>query len=116
MAVDKDLFRLKHIRESIAKIQTLVGILKTYDTFETRWIEQDALIRNFEIIGEASNHVSERLRKSYPNLPWNEMRAMRNFMTHQYFGLQLDTIWDTAVNDIPVLKIQIEEIIANLEK
>lgn len=44
------------------------------------------------------------------------MRAMRNFMTHQYFGLQLDTIWETAVNDIPLLKIQIDHIIDELQK
>lgn len=82
MAVDKDLFRLEHIQESIKKIQKLVGILKTYDAFEERWIEQDSVIRNFEIIGEASIHLSEKLRSSYPDIPWNEMRGMRNFMAH----------------------------------
>lgn len=116
MSVEKDLFRLQHIRESIAKIEKLVGILQDYDAFESRWIEQDSVIRNFEIIGEASNHISEKLRLNYPELPWNEMRAMRNFMTHQYFGLQLDTIWETAVNDIPLLKIQIDHIIDELQK
>ncbi|HET8736263.1 MAG TPA: DUF86 domain-containing protein [Pricia sp.] len=115
MAVDKDLFRLEHIQESIKKIEKLVDILETYDAFEQKWIEQDSVIRNFEIIGEASNHLSEKLRNSYPEMPWNEMRGMRNFMAHEYFGLQLDTIWDAAVKEIPILGEQIKEILQNLK-
>lgn len=116
MAVDKDLFRLGHIEECINKIQQLVNLLETYDNFEERWIEQHALIRLFEIIGEASNHVSDDTEEQYPAIAWKEMKGMRNFMTHEYFGLQLDTIWDAAVNDIPTLKNQIQQIIQNLEK
>jgi len=115
MEVDKDLFRLGHIQECIDKIGKLVEILKTYEDFEAKWIEQDAVVRNLEIIGEASNHISEGLRNKYPELPWSEMRGMRNFMAHEYFGLQLDTIWNTAVNDMPVLKEQIQKIIKDLE-
>ena len=113
MAADKDLFRLEHMLRSIEKIETLVKILETYKKFEENWIEQDAIIRNFEIMGEASNHVSNDIKEKYPEVVWNELRGMRNFMTHEYFGLQLDTIWDTAENDLPVLKKQIEEIIEN---
>lgn len=116
MKVDKDLFRLGHIQECIEKIGKLVEMLHTYENFEAKWVEQDAIIRNFEIIGEASNHISESLRNKYPSLPWQEMRGMRNFMAHEYFGLQLDTIWETAVKDIPVLKEQIEHIIQNLKR
>lgn len=94
----------------------MVKILEVFDNFEKNWIERDALIRNFEIIGEASIHISEKTKNIYPNVAWEEMRGMRNFMTHEYFGLQLDTIWDTAVNDIPLLKAQIQDIIEALEK
>ncbi|QLE00368.1 DUF86 domain-containing protein [Galbibacter sp. BG1] len=114
--MNKNLFRLEHILESIFKIEELVKIVKDFNTFEKRWIEQDAIIRNFEIIGEASNHISEGIKNEYPKVPWNEMRGMRNFMTHEYFGLQLDTIWDAAVNDIPILKRQIIEICEKLKK
>ena len=79
----------------------MVKIIKTYDNFEEKWIEQDSVIRNLEIIGEASNHISDDLKQKYPDVAWNQMKGMRNFMTHEYFGLQLDTIWDAAVNDIP---------------
>lgn len=90
--------------------------LKTYENFEENWIEQDALIRNLEIIGEASNHISETLKQQYPKIAWKQMKAMRNFMTHEYFGLQLDTIWDTAINDLPLLKIQVDQIVQHLSK
>ncbi|WP_461532905.1 HepT-like ribonuclease domain-containing protein [Sinomicrobium sp.] len=95
----------------IRKIEELVDLLNTYDNFEKKWVEQYAIIRNFEIIGEASSHISDDLKSQYPEIFWNEMKGMRDFMIHEYFGLQLDTIWDTAVNDIPVLKQQIQSIV-----
>ena len=99
----------------IDKFGVLVDRLSTYENFEKKWIEQDAMIRNFEIIGEASSHISEELKKQFPSIEWKKMKAMRNFMTHQYFGLQLDTIWDTAINDLPYLKKQIDEVLAFFE-
>lgn len=63
MEIDKNLFRLGHIEECIKKIEELVDILKTYENIEKKWIEQDSVIRNFEIIGEASNHISDDLKE-----------------------------------------------------
>lgn len=111
---NKDLFRLEHILESIEKILHLVSKLNTLENFETQWIEQDALIRNFEIIGEASSHVSVHLKENFPEISWKELKGMRNFIIHEYFGLQLDTIWETAIYDLPILKAQIQKIIASL--
>jgi uncharacterized protein with HEPN domain len=111
MEVNKNLFRLTHISECIEKIEILTQRLHNYDNFEKQWVERDAMIRNFEIIGEASNHISEDLKEKYPDVAWNQMKGMRNFITHEYFGLQLDSISDTAVNDIPLLKQQIQKII-----
>ncbi|MDR1407140.1 MAG: DUF86 domain-containing protein, partial [Tannerella sp.] len=67
-----------------------------------------------EIIGEASVNVSDDLKEQYPDVDWKEMRGMRNFVTHQYFGVSLTIIWDIVVNDIPVLKKQIRDIINDL--
>ncbi|MCD6012204.1 MAG: hypothetical protein K0Q79_2066 [Flavipsychrobacter sp.] len=114
MAAKNDLFRLEHIIESIVKIEELTKLLHTFENFENRWIERDALIRNFEIIGEAANHVSQKVKEKYPDVAWNEMKGMRNFISHEYFGLQLDSVWFTAVNDVPVLKEQIQKIISDL--
>ena len=114
MGANNDLFRLEHIIDSIGKIEELTRLLYSYDNFESRWIERDALIRNFEIIGEPASHVSQKVKDKYPDVAWNEMKGMRNFISHEYFGLQLDSIWDTAINDIPMLKEQIKKIIADL--
>jgi uncharacterized protein with HEPN domain len=113
-AADRNLFRLEHIRDCIAKVEYLSGRLHNYDNFEKQWIEQDAIIRNLEIIGEASVHVSDDLKGKYADVDWKEMRGMRNFVTHQYFGVSLTIIWDIVVNDIPLLKRQIQDIINDL--
>ena len=112
---DKNLFRLKHIHDSIVKIEYLVQMLHTQDNFEAKWIEQDAIIRNLEIIGEAVINISDDLKQRYPDILWKEMRGMRNFVTHQYFGVELGEIWSTIVNDIPILKNQIQKIIEDIE-
>jgi len=110
---NRDLIRLGHIRECIEKIEYLAQILYTQDNFEKNWIEQDAIIRNLEIIGEASVNISDDLKQNYPDIAWKEMRGMRNFVTHQYFGVELSDIWSTVINDIPLLKGQIQKIIKN---
>jgi uncharacterized protein with HEPN domain len=112
---NKDFFRLEHIRDSIAKIEYLAQTLYTLDNFESKWIEQDAIIRNLEIIGEASFHISSGLKHNYPNVPWKEVREMRNFVTHQYFGVELSDVWSTVIHDIPLLKQQIQQIIDDME-
>ena len=113
---DKDLFRLCHIFDSIKKIEYITRILHTQDNFESKWIEQDAIIRNLEIIGEAVINISDDLKQNYPDVAWKEMRGMRNFVTHQYFGIELSEIWSTVIHDIPVLKKQIQQIIEDMEK
>jgi uncharacterized protein with HEPN domain len=90
--------------------------LHNYVNFEKQWVEQDAIIRNLEIIGEASVNVSGDLKIQYPDVDWKAMRGMRNFVTHEYFGVSLTIIWDIVVNDIPVLKKQIGDIISDLEE
>ncbi|MFV0554029.1 MAG: DUF86 domain-containing protein [Mangrovibacterium sp.] len=77
MKDNKDIFRLEHMLESIAKIQSIIQILHSFETFEQRWIEQDALIRNFEVLGEVANHVSQATKDKYPDVAWREMRDMR---------------------------------------
>ena len=65
---NKDLFRLEHIRDCIEKIEFLMYKLNNQDNFEQNWIEQDAIIRNLEIIGEASANISDDLKQNYPEV------------------------------------------------
>ena len=116
MGNSKDIFRLTHMLDSILKIEELKTVLHSYDNFEKQWVERDALIRNFEIIGDASIHISDELKVKYPDVAWKELKGMRNFISHEYFGLQLDSIWATTTTDLPFLKDQIKLILDELSK
>ena len=71
---------------------------------------QDAVIRNFEIIGEASKKVSDELRKVNHEVPWKEMSGMRDKLIHDYIGVDIDVIWKTIIQDLPGLKKLFEEL------
>ena len=86
---------------------------KTKDDFYNDEMIQEAVIRKIEIIGEASNRISDELKNKFPDLPWRKMRDMRNILIHMYDELEI--IWDTAKKDIPRLKDQIETIMPKLE-
>ncbi len=59
--------------------------------------------------------ASDELKQKHPDVLWREMKGMRNFVTHQYFGVELSDIWSTAVNDIPLLKKQIQQMLKDME-
>ena len=110
MATDKDLYRINHILESIDKIEKIANNCENLETFENKWIEQDAMIRNFEIIGEASNHLSRKLKEEHPEIEWAKIVGMRNLIAHEYFGVSPKVIWNTAVDIIPDLRKRLARI------
>lgn len=63
----------------------------------------DAIVRNLIIIGEAAGHVPDNICQSNPDIPWEDMRAMRNFVVHEYFGVSDSILWDTIQVDLPPL-------------
>ena len=65
---------------------------------------QDAVVRNFEVIGEATKCLSDAVRTQYPDIPWKQIAGMRDFLIHVYFGVKLETIWKTVMQDLPSLK------------
>ncbi len=75
----------------------------------------DAVIRNFEIIGEASKNISSDIKAKYTEVPWAEMYLLRNKVSHEYFGVDYEIIWDVASQYLPDNKNQIENILL-LEK
>ncbi len=83
----------------------------TFEDFKKDYKTVDAVIRNFEIIGEASKNISSELKNRYPEIPWAEMYSLRNKISHEYFGIDYEIIWDIAVNYLPQNLIQINEII-----
>lgn len=111
---EKDDFRFRHILESIDKILFLVTD-KDFTAFEADWIIQDAVMRNFEIIGEAAKNVKTEIKDKYPDLDWKPAYGLRNFIIHEYFYVDLEAIWESATSDLPNFKIGLEEILKNLE-
>lgn len=74
----------------------------------------DAVIRNFEVIGEAANNTPTSLKENFPELPWDEMYLLRNKVSHEYFGIDYEIVWDVIINHLPENKLQVEQIIETL--
>ena len=76
----------------------------SYEAFAKDRKTVDATVRNFEIIGEATKHIPERIRKEYPKVPWKDMAGMRDKLIHGYFGVKLDVVWKTIKERLPAVK------------
>ena len=82
-----------------------------FNQFKQDYKTVDAVIRNFEIIGEASKKISDKIKDMNPEIPWQEMYYLRNRVMHEYFGIDYEIIWDVARNYLPENKKQIEKIL-----
>jgi uncharacterized protein with HEPN domain len=83
----------------------------TWDAFERSELHQNAVIRPLEIIGEAARRVSQQTRDAHPEIPWAQMIGMRNRLIHEYFRVNLVTVWETIRNDLPSLITLIEPLV-----
>jgi uncharacterized protein with HEPN domain len=76
----------------------------------------DAVLRQMEIVGEAARNVSEELKAQNPAIPWHRMIGMRNFISHEYFGIDLATIWKTASENIPETMPAIKSLMGSIKE
>lgn len=95
---------------SMERIQEYIGEIEFIE-FKQKHIVVDAVIRNFEIIGEASKHIPEEIISKYPDIPWKKMYGLRNIVTHEYFGIDYEMIWEIAKNDLPKNLIDLQKLI-----
>lgn len=102
--------RITDILECISRIQRYTQGMG-FDEFETDDKTIDSVLRNLEIIGEASRHVPQEIKSQYTDLPWAEMNTMRNIVIHEYHGVNLNIIWQTITNDLPPLVPRLKEIL-----
>jgi uncharacterized protein with HEPN domain len=72
-----------------------------YDSFNNNQMLIDAVIRNLEIIGEASKNVPDEIKSKYPDIPWRKMTALRNLLIHEYFGVDESIIWEIVSKNLP---------------
>ena len=73
---------------------------------------QDSVVRRLEIIGEAAGRVSQQYRDENPDVPWSEMRGLRNRVIHRYDDIDMDIVWETVEQDIPRLIAQLERLVS----
>lgn len=104
-----DLVYIEHINQAIEKIfQYSKGLTK--ESFKTNEMVQDAVIRNIEIIGEATKKISRDFRTTYYEIPWKEMAGIRDKLIHDYMGIDVDVIWKTIEIDLTELKLLFQKI------
>lgn len=88
---------------------------KTKEDFESSYLLQSAIIRQFEIIGEAASRLSDNLKEEFTDISWKNVIGMRHKMIHDYFEVSIDVVWDTIQNDLNGLKLQIDRIIKEIK-
>lgn len=93
---------LRHIRDALQQITVYTGGMD-YAGFLVNRMSQDAVIRQFEIIGEATKNLSDVFREHHPAIPWKDLAGFRDKLIHQYFGVDLAMVWQSVVDDVPML-------------
>lgn len=113
MSRDHKVF-LKDILDSMEHIEEYVEDMD-FEEFKDDQRTIDAVIRNIEIIGEATKQIPDDVKDKNPEIPWEEMAKMRDKMIHGYFSIMQDILWETAKHDIPETRPLIEELLEDLE-
>jgi uncharacterized protein with HEPN domain len=96
--------------DAALEIQQYVQSSKREDLNQDRKLVH-SLVRLFEIIGEAASQVSEELREDIPEIPWLVIISMRNRLIHAYFSINLDVVWSTSKDDIPLLITELKKLL-----
>lgn len=108
-----DKVRLEHINSSIEELETFTKNVSIEDFTNTPMIKW-ASIKELEIIGEATNHISQETQNLAPTIPWKKIIGMRNVLVHQYFGVDIEITWEIIQSDIPKLKKEIIKLLKKL--
>lgn len=111
--MEKSILYFRHMLDAITKIETYTNGID-YNNFMQNSLVQDGVIRQIEIIGEASKRIGQTIKDDNTQVPWKDICGMRDKLIHDYFGVDPDALWDTVEKDIPSLKEELKKILIGL--
>jgi uncharacterized protein with HEPN domain len=103
---------LQHIRDSLSQIESYVAGY-SYEQFLKDKKTQDAVIRQLEMIGEATTNLASTFKESHPNIPWREIADFRNVLAHEYWDVDIEIVWNAIQEDLSTLKNSLIPLVAN---
>jgi uncharacterized protein with HEPN domain len=106
--------RLIHILEAISEIESYIKS-SSFDDFISNSMMRFASIKQIEIIGEASNFITDITKNKFSDIEWQKIIGLRHVLVHEYFGVDMTIIWQIIEKDIPELKLKIEHLINEIE-
>lgn len=112
---ETDIVRLKHILKAIDSIEKFSSGIDDIDEFYEDEKTQAAVVRQLEIIGEASIHISDKLKSKNDQIPWRQIRGYRNELIHEYFRTDVPKVWETINFELPGLKVEFSIILNNIK-
>jgi len=115
MADKQPLIFIEHVLESIKNISLFTKGISKQEFFDNKE-KNSAVIRQIEIIGEAVKNLPEEFRKKFKEIPWKDIAGMRDKLMHHYFGVDLNAVWKTVEEDIPLLEKQLVSILKEIKK
>ncbi|KKP65304.1 MAG: hypothetical protein UR68_C0049G0001 [Candidatus Roizmanbacteria bacterium GW2011_GWA2_35_19] len=113
MKKDNSLF-LNHILQAIEDIEDYIKDTSSQEDFTTDKKTHNAVLRSFQVIGEAANNLDEDFLNIQTDIEWEKVIGMRNFIIHEYFGVDLKIVWDTIKEDLPSFKENIKKLLKDL--
>jgi uncharacterized protein with HEPN domain len=107
-----DRIYLLHIQDAVRRIFDYTRDGRDFFFADAK--TQDAVMRNIEIIGEATKNISATLKSAHADIPWKQIAGMRDTLIHRYFGVKLDLVWQVVEDDLPGFKTRVETILKTI--
>ena len=106
---------LEDILNSIKEIEEFIKDIKSFQEFEIDRKTVNAVIRSLEVIGEVAKKIPDFVKEKYQNIPWKNMAGMRDKLTHEYFGIDEEKVWDVVTNKLMLLNADMKVIVKKMD-